>query len=193
MRTPIVAVAFSALFASAACVAAPDVQSLTTPCAECHGPAGVSRAAKTPHLNGQLADYLEQEIAGLADGGRVTGVANHVPKTWSPADITAVAQFYAQSTAQRPAQAVDPQKVAQGNVIHGKRCAECHPDAGRRSDHDAPLMAGQDLDYMLGETRAFVSGKRKFVFLMDDAFRGLTPDELDAVAHFFASQAQVKK
>ncbi|NMF91330.1 c-type cytochrome [Aromatoleum petrolei] len=193
MRTHIVAVAFSALFTSTVFAATPDVQSLTTPCAECHGPAGVSGAPKTPHLNGQLADYLEQEIAGLANGDRATGVANHVPKTWSAANIAAVAQFYAQSTGQRPAQAVDSQKVAQGQGIHNKRCSECHPDAGRQSDHDAPLMAGQDLDYLIEQTKAFVSGKRKFVFLMDDAFRGLTADELAAVAHFFASQDQYKK
>lgn len=193
MRTHTVAVAFSALFLSAVAVAAPDVQSLTTPCAECHGATGVSGVPKTPHLNGQLAEYLEQEIAGLANGDRATAVPNHVPKTWTAANISAVAQFYAQGTGQRPVQAIDSQKVAQGKVIHGKRCAECHPDAGRQSDHDAPLMAGQDLDYMIEQTKAFVSGKRKFVFLMDDAFRGLTPDELAAVAHFFASQDQYKK
>lgn len=193
MRAHTVAVAFSALSCSALVAAAPDVESLTTPCAECHGKAGVSAVPKTPHLNGQLADYLEQEIAGLANGDRATSVANHVPKTWSAANISAVAQFYANQIGQRPPQALDSQKIAQGKVIHGKRCAECHPDAGRQSDHDAPLMAGQDLDYMIEQTKAFVSGKRKFVFLMDDAFRGLTPDELAAVAHFFASQDQFKK
>ncbi|AYH41993.1 hypothetical protein [Azoarcus sp. DN11] len=193
MRTQIVAAAFGVLVGNAVFAAPPDVQSLTQPCAECHGAAGVSGAAKMPYLNGQLADYLEQEIAGLANGDRISDIPNHVPKTWSAPDIAAVAQFYAQSTAQRPAQSVDPQKVAQGKVIHGKRCADCHPDAGRSSDHDAPLMAGQNLEYMLEQIKAFVSGKRKFVYLMDDAFRGLTPDELASVAHFFASQDQRKK
>lgn len=193
MRNLMFGIVCGTFFGSAALAAPPDPQVLTQACAECHGAAGVGRAAGTPHLNGQLSDYLEQEIADLASGGRATNIPDHVPKTWSGPEIAAVAKFYAESTASRPVQAVDPQKVAQGKEIHAKRCAECHPDAGHKSDHDAPLMAAQNLEYLLGEIKSFVSGRRKFVFLMDDAFRGLTPDELASVAHFFASQDQFRK
>jgi hypothetical protein len=31
------------------------------------------------------------------------------------------------------------------------------------------------------------------VFMMDDAFRGLSATDLDAITHFFASQPQYKK
>lgn len=172
-------------------LAAP-VDTLTAACAECHGPAGVAVVEGAPHLNSQLRDYLEQEIGGLASKSRVSAVANHVPGTWSGPDIAAVAKFYASSKAARPAQAVEAEQVTKGEQLYQKRCAECHPDNGRASDHDAPLMAGQKLGYLMEQTRAFVSGKRKFVFMMDDAFRGLSPAELDAVAHFFASQNQFK-
>lgn len=193
MRTLILAVVCGALCGSAALAAPPDVQALTKPCAECHGPAGVSAVAGTPHLNGQLADYLEQEIGGLAGGSRASGVPGHVPNTWTGPEIAAVAKFYAASISPRPVQVINAQLAAQGKAIHARRCAECHPDSGRGSDHDAPLMAAQNVDYMLEQIKAFVSGRRKFVFLMDDAFRGLTPDELASVAHFFASQDQFRK
>lgn len=182
-----------ALFSGAVFAATPAVDVLTKPCAECHGVAGVSSVAKTPHLNSQLDTYLEEDIAALAKGGRVSAVPNHVPSTWTGPEIAAVAKFYAASKAARPVQATDPQLVTQGQAIYQKHCAECHPGNGRQSDHDAPLMAGQDLEYIMEQTRLFVSGKRKFAFMMGDAFRGLSPADLDAVAHFFASQNQFKK
>lgn len=180
-----------ALFGALA-MAAP-VEILTAACAECHGPNGVAVAERAPHLNSQLAAYLEEEISGLAQQSRVTGVANHVPKSWTGPDIAAVAKFYASSKAARPPQPVDAQLVVKGELTYQKRCAECHPDNGRNSDHDAPLVAAQKLDYLMEQTRAFVSGKRKFVFMMDDAFRGLSPAELDSVAHFFAGQSQFRQ
>ena len=183
----------SALFSGAVFAAPPAVDVLTKPCAECHGPAGASSVAKTPHLNGQLVTYLEEDIAALSKGGRVSTVPNHVPSTWTGAEVAAVAKFYAASKGPRPGQATDTQLVAQGQAIYEKHCAECHPDNGRQSDHDAPLMAGQNLEYMMEQTRLFVSGKRKFAFMMGDAFRGLSPADLDAVAHFYASQNQFKK
>ena len=172
---------------------AQTVETLIKPCAQCHGESGVSVVPKTPHLNGQLSFYLQQEIGGLADKSRKTNVADHVPTTWTGAQIAAVSKFYAASKAVRPAQPTDAQLVTQGEAVYQKRCADCHPNNGVDSDHDAPLMAGQEVNYLMEQTRAFVSGKRKFVFMMDDAFRGATPAELDSVAHFFASQAQTKK
>jgi cytochrome c553 len=193
MSIRIAALVGGALFSAAVLAAPPAVDVLTKPCAECHGPAGVSSLPKTPHLNGQLAEYLEEDISGYANGGRVSSIPNHVPKSWTGPEIAAVAKFYAASKVARPAQVTDPEAVAKGEGVYQKRCAECHPNNGRASDHDAPLMAAQNVDYLMEQTRAFVSGKRKFVFMMDDAFRGLSPAELDSVAHFFASQDQYKK
>ena len=182
-----------ALVSQAAVAAPPVVDVLTKPCSECHGLAGVSGVAKTPHLNAQLPGYLEEDIAALAKGGRVSNIPNHVPSTWTGPEIAAVAKFYAASKAPRPVQVTDPELVAKGFAIYKGHCVDCHPDNGRQSDHDAPLMAGQNLEYIMEQTRLFVSGKRKFAFMMGDAFRGLSPADLDAVAHFFASQDPLKK
>lgn len=182
-----------ALVSHAALATPPAVDVLTQPCAECHGPAGVSSVPKTPHLNSQMDTYLEEEIAALAKGGRVSAIPSHVPSSWTGPEIAAVARFYATSKATRPVQLTDPQLVDKGLVIYRDHCAECHPGKGRQSDHDAPLMAGQNLEYIMGQTRLFVSGKRKFAFMMEDAFRGLSAADLDAVAHLFASQDQFKK
>jgi sulfide dehydrogenase cytochrome subunit len=182
---------FCVLTGSMAWAATPDV--LTQACVQCHGTNGVSSAAKTPHLNGQLVDYLEETISALARGERQGSVSNHVPKTWSRQDVAAVAKYYANSKGVRPVQAVSTEKAVAGRQIYLKRCAECHPDNGRQSEHDAPFMAAQNLEYLIEQAQEFVTGKRKFVFMMDDAFRGLSAAELETVAHFFASQDQHKK
>jgi cytochrome c553 len=179
-----------AVFSS--CLCAAPAETLTQSCVACHGASGVSTRAGTPHLNGQLSDYLEQEIGGLVQGGPGGSVPQHVPAGWSAQDIATVAQFYAGSRAARAAQSTDPARLAKGRALYQQRCADCHPDNGRESNHDAPLLAAQNLEYMMEQTRAFVSGKRKYVFMMDEAFGGLSPDELDSITHFFASQSQFK-
>lgn len=182
---------FCTLTGSMAWAATPEA--LTQACVQCHGTNGVSSAVKTPHLNGQLMEYLEENISALAQGDRQSSVNNHVPKNWSRQEVAAVAKYYATNKGVRPTQTVSTEKAATGRQIYIKRCAECHPDNGRQSDHDAPLMAAQNLEYLIEQTQEFVTGKRKFVFMMDDAFRGASAAELESVAHFFASQDQYKK
>lgn len=179
---------FACALVSGALFAAP-LDELVKPCAECHGADGIGVAAATPHINGQISDYLAQEISALSTGERKSAVANHVPATWSGKEITAVAKFYAASKAVRPVQPTDPVKVAQGGKLYRDRCADCHVDNGRGSDKDAPLMAAQSLGYLSEQTKLFLSGKRRYPFMMDDAYRGLKAEELEAISHFFASQA----
>lgn len=186
-----IAFAFLGISIAGTAAAAP-VEDLVKPCTACHGAAGVAATPETPHLNGQIADYLEQEISALASGERKTAVADHVPKTWAHTDISAVSKFYAASKASRPKQDTDAQKVAKGAEIYKQRCAECHTDNGRQSDKDAPLMAAQNVEYMSAQTKLFVAGKRRFPFMMDDAYKGLNADQLEAVAQFFAAQDQVR-
>jgi sulfide dehydrogenase cytochrome subunit len=169
-------------------VAAAPVDELVKPCAECHGAAGVAGAAGTPHLNGQISDYLQQEISALSTNERKSTVANHVPATWSAKEVSLAAKFYAASKQPRPKQVTDPVKVARGEDVYKRRCDICHTDKGRGSDKDAPLMAAQNLEYMAEQTKLFVSGKRRFPFMMDESYDGLKAEDLEAIAHFFASQ-----
>lgn len=160
-------------------------------CANCHGEDGIGLVSGTPHLNGQLETYLVDMMQKLQNGRLPTVVANHIPAEFGGPELQAVASLYTASRAVRPKQEVDPVKSAKGEEIYLKRCTDCHIDNGRDADKDAPLMAAQNLQYLLAQTELFVTGKRKFGFLQDDAFKGLSRDELESVAHFFASQEQV--
>ncbi|CAB1367464.1 c-type cytochrome [Denitratisoma oestradiolicum] len=168
----------------------PDV--LVKPCIECHGTAGVAVARGTPHLNGQLAPYLVEAMIQFRRHRRPSSVPEHIPTAYTDGQLATIAQYFSSAKAVRPKpEGIDGQRIEAGAAIHAKRCMECHPDNGRESDKDAPLMAAQDLDYLLAQTEAFRAGKRKFAFLMDEAYRDLAQDELASVAYFFASQDQL--
>lgn len=160
-------------------------------CARCHGLDGIATKPAMPHLNGQLDNYLLASMRKLQKGRLPTEVQNHVPASLSESELAAIAQYYQAVKATRPVQETDPEKVARGEIVFRNRCNDCHGDNGREADKDAPLMAGQNLPYLINQIRMFVSGKRKFGFLQDDAFKGQSLEDLDAVAHFFASQDQV--
>lgn len=180
----------SMTFAAAPAAAADGAALAEQHCARCHGSDGLATGPGLPHLNGQLASYLTDAIGKLQKGRLPTAVPQHVPAGLETADIAALAEHYAGVRAARPAQEVDPAKLAKGEAIYRDRCADCHIDNGREADKDAPLMAGQKLDYLLTQSGLFLDGKRKFGFLQDDAFKGLSRDDVEAVAHFFASQEQ---
>lgn len=175
---------------ASASVLADAPEPVAAQCARCHGEDGLATTPGQPHLNGQLSGYLVDAMQKYQKGRLPTAVANHIPAGLDTATLTAIADHYAASKAVRPKQQTDPDKVAKGAEIYRIRCLDCHGENGREADNGAPLMAAQDIAYMLAQTRAFVGGQRKFGFLQDDAFKGLSADELDAVAHFFADQEQ---
>ena len=161
---------------------------LTSNCSECHGTDGLGFKPGIPHLNGQSEFLLTNMINAFREGKRSTKVKDH--RDIPAAAVAPLARHYAQQKAQRPKSATNPELVASGEALYLKRCADCHLDNGRDSDKEAPLTAAQDLKYLIAQTLAYSAGERKFPYLMDDAYRGLSEADLTAIAHFFAAQDQ---
>lgn len=158
-------------------------------CSECHGTDGLGFKPGVPHINGQQEHLLTNMINAFQQGKRSTKVKDH--RDIPAADTAALAKHYAHQKAARPKSATKPELVILGEAIYLKSCADCHVDNGRDSDKEAPLMAAQDLTYLIAQTLAFKVGERKFPFLMDGAYKGLSDEDLTATAHFFAAQDQV--
>lgn len=161
-------------------------EGLLKACAECHGANGVAAKADVPHIDGQKPVYLSDSLKAFADRSRPTAVAQHAQLSGEQA--LALAGHYAGQAIARPKGQADAALAAKGETIYNNRCADCHFDAGRDADKDAPLLAAQRLDYLIAQTLAYRKGVRKFPFMMDDAYRGLSDDDLTAVAHFFHAQ-----
>lgn len=181
----------AALLLGSAAAAEPETTgaNLTSTCSECHGEDGIGREPDMPHLNGQPESFLTTMIEAFRQGRRPPKVRIH--REIPAANVAPLAKHYSRQKAVRPKSATNPELAARGEKLYAKRCIDCHLDNGRDSDKDAPLMAGQTVDYLVAQTLAFKTGERKFPFLMDDAYRGLSDEELTAVAHFFAAQDQV--
>lgn len=194
MKTPFKAALMSAFLAAAIAQAKtpkpPPAPPTAKLCEECHGANGVSVKPGVPHLNGQIPDYIAQSLQDLKAGKRISTAAAHAADELTPEAIGSLATYYGAQKAERPTRMVDAAKVAEAAAVYGRRCRKCHLDDGRDSDHDAPLMAGQSLEYLQAQTAAFVTGKRKFPFLMDEAYQGLSSDDLERLSHYFASQRQ---
>lgn len=169
--------------------AAQDPNALIKPCIECHGSNGVAVKPATPHIDGQMATYLADSLRAFNDGTRKTDVDQHkgIPRDMAKS----LAGHYAAQKISRSKSPADPALLLRGDELYLSRCADCHPDNGRESDKDAPLMAGQDIDYLIAQTLAFKRGERRFAVMMDDAYKGLTEADLKAIAHFFAAQDPV--
>lgn len=169
-----------------------DSDPATSPCAECHGVDGVAVKSGIPHLNGQILGYLETSMAQFKSGRRPGSAFGHEPAGIDGAALGEVLKHYSAAKSVRPkSEQLDAKLVEKGETLYQNRCADCHPDNGRESDKDAPLMAAQDLAYLLKQGRHFMDGKRKYVLMMDKAFQGLSDTDFEAVAHFFASQDQL--
>lgn len=64
-------------------------------CAVCHGQAGISTVPNAPHLAGQPAIYLAEQLKNYRSGKRQHEVMNVVAKPLSDADIDDLAAWYA--------------------------------------------------------------------------------------------------
>ena len=64
-------------------------------CAVCHGQAGISTVPNAPHLAGQPAIYVEEQLRSYRSSKRRHEVMNVVAKPLSDADIDDLAAWYA--------------------------------------------------------------------------------------------------
>lgn len=64
-------------------------------CATCHGPLGMSQLPNAPHLAGQPAIYLAEQLKNYRSGKRAHEVMAVIAKPLTDADIDDLAAWYA--------------------------------------------------------------------------------------------------
>lgn len=64
-------------------------------CVICHGQAGISTIPNAPHLAGQPAIYVEEQLKNYRSGARRHEVMNVIAKPLSDADIVDLAAWFA--------------------------------------------------------------------------------------------------
>jgi len=173
-------------------------------CTTCHGAQGEGNpAAGFPRLAGQGADYLAKQLDDMASGVRPSPVMQPIAKSLDEAQRRAVSAFYSSlpppySEAEVAASAdadVTPAQRGAWLAIRGDwsrnlpACNQCHGPGGIGAGGAIPSLAGQSRDYLARQLEAWRTGQRSPLplGLMPAVAGRLTPQDMDAVASYYAS------
>ncbi|MBN1236949.1 MAG: c-type cytochrome [Gammaproteobacteria bacterium] len=179
-------------------------------CARCHGIDGRGRGLGAfPRLAGFPGEYLHATLESYASGIRDSGIMEPVAASLDAESMRRVAAYYAEQPAAgaAPAEPAAPpaaRREDEGPLALGRRiategfalrgvapCAYCHgPDPVARNPL-FPDLAGQPQRYLARQleqwTRGGGRGGTEYAEVMYEAARRLEPDEIDAVAQYYAS------
>jgi cytochrome c553 len=165
-------------------------------CSKCHGKEGLSPSSMVPHLAGQQAVYMDNQLRQFRNHGRsdphaqsdMWGIAGPL----SNADIKALAEYFAAKAAPQPVPA-DAARAARGKAIAQAgveerdvpACFSCHgPQA--KGMGPIPRLAGQHRDYLFRQIKDFRGSVREGATMHENA-KAITDEEAQALAAFFAS------
>lgn len=180
--------------------AAGGVAEIVVSCASCHGENGVSKQSSIPNLAAQRADYLEAQLKAFRGDQRqdkVMNSMNALAKNLTDEDISAIAKFFA---ALKPEQTLDLQPSSRTNMLLAARgqsfngigaCLSCHSGQVMGEKAEVPSLAGQKVDYLVNQFKAFKDGERKssknglMNVIMAAQPWMKSEEDMKAVAHYF--------
>jgi cytochrome c553 len=163
-------------------------QRLQQQCLVCHGPQGRSEQALTPSLAGQPSFYAITQLFLFREGRRDNAAMTAVAKGMSDADLRGFADAIAKLPPPAPpTEAADPVRWARGAALAQKgHCAGCH-GADFAGGQQVPRLAHQREDYLRVALQGFRAATRLgYTPAMNEALAGLTPENLDDLAHYLA-------
>lgn len=169
-----------------------------TVCAACHSADGNSAVSMYPKLAGQHAGY---SIAAMHEfrkgdkGKRNNPIMFEQMKALSDADMENVAAYFASQDMSAGGAVEDLVPLGQqiyrgGNMGTGvPACMACHgPTGSGNAPARFPRLAGQHVDYVVEQLKAFRSGARQDAIggMMNDVAQKMTDDEISAVASYIS-------
>ncbi|MFK2877970.1 c-type cytochrome [Rhodanobacter hydrolyticus] len=170
------------------------------PCMACHGPAGGGMDINGyPRLAGLDAAYLQKQLDDFANGTRANPVMQPNASALSEDERAALAKYYsALPLPAHPAASAAAKPGADGERLATRgdwsralpACTQCHAPGGVGVGANFPPLAGQPAGYIASQLRAWRQGTRHNdpLQLMQHVAKQLTPQEIDAVAGWFAAQ-----
>lgn len=151
-------------------------------CRTCHGLDGYARIPIAPHIGGESAAYLADQLIAFRDGTRVHEMMTVVSKGLSDQQIRDVSAWYAHFQAS----VVVPQGQALMDLPLLATCAPCHGETGLGVQDDVPNLAGETNVYIATQLKAFRNGKRQHA-VMSDIAADLTDAEIRALADWYGA------
>jgi cytochrome c553 len=166
----------------------------TTVCAACHTNDGSRGIPTNPILQGQHAEYLVKQLTEFKAGKRVNAVMNGMAATLvTEADLRSVAAFYASKppvlgAAKSKDTVALGEKIYRGGIAEKSvpACAGCHSPNGAGIPAQYPRLAGQHVDYLEAQMKAFRDGVRTNSVQMTGVAARMNDKEIKAVTDYIA-------
>jgi cytochrome c553 len=197
--------AASLVFAALAADAAPPADTFAQrmlACTGCHDNEGRrGRDAYYPRIAGKPAGYLYNQLVNFRDGRRFYSLMTYLVDLQTDAYLHEMAEHFASLEATYPppeVAKVDPAVLDRGRALvqvgdAGRKlpaCAECHGGALAGVQPAIPGLLGLPRDYVVAQLNAWRNGTRRALppDCMADVAKGLTVEEITAVATWLAAQ-----
>lgn len=160
-------------------------------CTMCHGARGVS-ASDIPNLAGQYPEVTYKQLLDYRNGQRTNAVMQSISAGLTDQDTRDLAAFYAQLPRPSPAPETPPapRLVSVGDPIRNiAPCSACHGGIDRK--HGSPWLEGMPDVYLTTQIAQFARGERRndAFGIMRNVARQMRPEEVEAVARYYASRA----
>lgn len=169
-------------------------------CARCHALDGGGREGAFPRLAGQSQAYLLGALQAYADEKRYSGIMQPIAAALEPPVMRALARHYAELPVPTRADhsSAPADALAQGQALAERgvpergipSCVHCHGPKRSPRNPMYPSIAGQHAGYLKQQLELFTAGKRggsEYAQVMHSAAQRLTPEQMQALADYYAS------
>ena len=158
-------------------------------CAGCHGVNGASSGDTMPIIGGLPKVFLDAAMKQYRDGTRASTIMGRIAKGYNDEQIAAMSEILAKQQWVSSKETTDAKLAQIGREIHVKRCEVCHEKEGSLVAADAPpRVAGQWMGYLNLYLNDINNPDWANKHPKKQLFATLSKDEMNALAHFFASK-----
>ena len=165
---------------------------IAAPCLACHGPPNVpvgSPLVRPPKLAGQRPEALYLALLAYQNGARHSDIMNPIAAALSLQQMRDLGAYLAAEGPVRPPTPAQTDSWAHEKVH--RDCTMCHGESGMGEMWGMLVLTGQHEDYLIAALNAYRDGTRTDA-TMGPIAKSLTPQELEQLAAYFASQKHLR-
>ena len=162
-------------------------------CHACHASTGKQTVQNAPKLAGQYASYLLKQLKDYRAGKRNDPAMSRIAMTLAEDDLDDIAAYFASRRMMRGSEMLI-YRVGEARYMDISRgCATCHGENGKglgTGNSSAPVIGGQNKDYLVEELEDFRDGLRTndTTGIMSLVASMMSDEEIDQVATFLSGQ-----
>ena len=111
-----------------------------------------------------------------------------ITKKLSDEQISKVAKYFSSLPFVPAKQEFDPALAAAGEIIHLRKCEQCHKNGGNSPEEDAAILGGQWTPYLRSAIKHIQDDTRDVDMEMLKKINKLSDDEWESLLNFYASR-----